>query len=81
MPNSFFSINMPYGMRTHFNNEWLFFNREKMPLGWCTGNITNFDSYEEFLNPPIFTKYSCLTQELLLKLSFNGEKGIERDNN
>jgi len=52
-----------------------------MLLGWNNGNNTNFDSYEEFLNYPIFTKYSCLTQELLLKLSSNGENGIKRDNN
>jgi hypothetical protein len=79
MPKSFFSINMPYGMRTHYNDEWLFFNREKMPLGWNTGSKTSFGSYDELLVLPIFTKYACLTQELLLKLSSNGEKGIKRN--
>jgi len=72
---------MPYGMRTHSNGEWLFFNREKMPLGWNTGSKTSLGSYDEFLALPIFTKYTCLTENILLKLSSNGEKGIKRDNN
>ena len=72
---------MPYGMRTHYNDEWFFFNREKMPLGWNTGSKTSFGSYDELLALPIFTKYSCLTEDILLKLSSNGERGIKRDIN
>ena len=71
----FFRINMPYGMRKNENNEWFFFNREKMPLGWNKENNTNYD-------PPtqaIFTKYSLLTDPTLLKLSCDGENAIKRN--
>lgn len=72
----FFRINLPYGMRKNLNNEWFFFNREKMPLGWNKDNNTDFDA------PPsqaIFTKYNLLTEQTLLKLSHDGERGIKRN--
>ncbi len=53
----FFRINMPYGMRKNTNNEWLFFNREKMPIGWNINNNTNHNSDESFSQYPIYTKY------------------------
>jgi hypothetical protein len=34
MLTDFFRINLPYGMQKNEKGEWMFFNREYVPLGW-----------------------------------------------
>ncbi len=78
MLGDFFRINLPYGMRKNENDEWSFFNREYVPLGW---NSTSREfGKEPFSELPIHTKYSKLTEATLLKVAWS-EDGIRRNEN
>jgi hypothetical protein len=74
MLTDFFRINMPYGMRRNSNNKWFFFNREYLPLGWNDKHASKEDA-----DLPIHTRYTGLTENTLLKLSWNGEDSVKRD--
>lgn len=64
----FFRINLPYGMNKNENGEWMFFNREYMPLGWkesfTNENIIHNSSKTTI---PIYAKYKGLTDAIILK--------------
>ena len=67
--SDFFRINLPYGMQRNTQDEWFFFNREYMPLGWnqTTGqqSLDNSGAYSEF---PVYTKYKGLSDTKILKI-------------
>lgn len=67
--NKFFDINMPYGMKKNSNNEWMVFNREYLPIGWCNKtqeeNSSNIDAYNSY---PVHSKYKKLTDEKIEKI-------------
>lgn len=73
----FFRINLPYGMKKNQNNEWYFFNREYLPLGWNdkSSNIKN----DDFSDLPIHTSYKGLTEKFLISISYNGEESVRRN--
>jgi len=81
MLSDFFRINMPYGMARNENEEWMFFNREYMPLGWNTKKPD--EDVPEFQYPfaqlPIHTKYKGLGEITLLKLAHSGEEAVRRN--
>lgn len=78
--NTFFSINMPYGITRNNDNEWIAFNREYMRLGWNAienkKSIQENDVYSEF---PIYTKYKNLSEKVLLEIA--GVNKIDRNTN
>src|SRR5688572_14245072 len=79
MLSDFFRINMPYGMEKNGNGEWMFFNREYMPLGWNTKRPdTELPKYP-FSELPIHTKYLRLGDKTLLTLAHHPENGISRN--
>lgn len=80
MLSDFFRINLPYGMKRNTNNEWVFFNREYVPLGWNTtsGKRSVHENEEAFIHLPIRTKYKGLTEEKLKKLAIEPD-AIGRD--
>jgi len=67
----FFSINLPYGMEKNEKGEWMVFNREYKPLGF------NSKKKEVYENYPIFTKFSGLTDECILKIASRSEEKEE----
>jgi hypothetical protein len=80
MLSDFFRINLPYGMKKNSDNEWLFFNREYIPLGWNT-NPQNQSIYGDsaFAELPVYTKYKKLTEPTLSKLAWDDTKGVKRN--
>lgn len=84
MLGDFFRINMPYGMMKNDNDEWAFFNREYVPIGY-----NDRDSKYNLSNQhdiPVWTKYKALTEKKLLSFSHGGKgggigEGVERDSN
>lgn len=74
----FFRINMPYGMKRNENNEWIFFNREYMPLGYNTVIHPSVNDTKAYDHLPLFTKYKGLTEAKLLKLAYEPE-ALRRD--
>lgn len=80
MLTNFFRINLPYGIARNNNDEWMAFNREYMPLGF---NDIKFKQHigTSYHENPIYTKYTRLTEKLLLELAFDKEKGVKRDLN
>lgn len=79
MLTDFFGINMPYGMKRNSKGEWMFFNREYVPLGWnTTGNHQSI--YGNFYSElPIYTKYKVVTEGKLEELAW-GKEGVQREN-
>jgi hypothetical protein len=79
MLSDFFRINLPYGMKRNSRNEWMFFNREFLPIGWSTRkrtvSLANDDAFTEI---PIYVKYKGLTETRLLNLSWDPEL-VQRD--
>src|SRR5665647_3714145 len=65
----FFRINMPYGMKKNSNNEWMAFNREYVPIGWChrtpIENMMDRDAYSTY---PIHATYKTLTDKKIEKI-------------
>jgi len=82
MLSDFFRINLPYGMRKNASGEWFFFNREYVPLGWNIKRLSSsgngIDPYSEL---PIYTKYKKLRDATLLKLAWDAEHGVQRNEN
>lgn len=78
--DNFFRINLPYGLRRVTKNRWIVFNREYQPLGWNSKSqgvsIYAPDSHDDL---PISTAYEGLTEELLLRISWNDIDGVQRD--
>lgn len=72
---------MPYGMTRNEQGEWMFFNREYMPLGWNTTTPdTSIDTLKRpFDNLPIYTKYKGLGEKSLLNLGHNVEESVRRN--
>ena len=60
----FFRVNMPYGMKKNSENNWMAFNREYVPIGWCREtpkeSIRNVDAYNSY---PIHSAYKKLTEK------------------
>jgi hypothetical protein len=77
----FFRINLPYGMKRNSNNEWFFFNREYVPLGWNTTNRKSLHSDAAYSELPVYTKYNHLSEKILLKLAWDSINGIQRNDN
>ena len=76
MLTDFFRINLPYGMERNNNGEWMFFNREYVPLGWSS----HAQSYKAFVSQlPLYTKYTKPTDATLVKLAWESESGITRN--
>lgn len=73
--NSFFAINLPYGLLRDENDEWEIFNREYIPLGF-TDTETKISDQSKI---PIRTKYNGLTEKLLIEIAAKDGKSIERD--
>lgn len=76
--SDFFRINLPYGMKKNSKNEWFFFNRDYVPLGWNkSGESINTDT--PFPEVPVHTKYKGLTENTLIKLAWDNIEGISRN--
>lgn len=77
--NSFFEINMPYGMLKNKNGEWMAFNREYLPLGW-----TDLSQQESLCSPfmqyPVYSRFPKLTDDAIRDI-FNDPDLIYKDNN
>jgi len=77
--DDFFRINMPYFMVRIKNDEWVFYNREGLPLGW--NDIYKKEHHKEddaYANVPIRTKYVDITEEFL-NLLVDDEKYVSYD--
>lgn len=75
----FFRINLPYGIKRNFANEWFAFNREYMPLGWnSTQHKKSIFDDTGYLQYPIYTKYKGVTEKELIKIAQN-ESAIHRN--
>ena len=61
----FFRINMPYGMQRNDKGEWMFFNREYMPLG----NISRDHEVMKEHAPHYYCRYSNMNDKLLESLA------------
>ncbi len=65
-------------MKRNSKGEWMFFNREYVPIGWTSTerheSIYNDNAFGEL---PIYIKYKGLTEAKLLKLAW-GEDAIQR---
>lgn len=72
MLNTFFKINLPYGIKRNDNGEWMAFNREYIPIGFNKGKESDNDQYN------IYTSYKGLTEKLLIELADGGHH-ISRD--
>lgn len=68
MLSDFFAINLPYGIARNYNNEWIAFNREYMPLGF---NDIKYKKKPgcDFDNLPVYTKYTKVSDNLLEELA------------
>ena len=84
--DTFFAINMPYGLRRNKYGQWMVFNREYMPLGYNSTthqeSMSGFPDEEDYAykKQPIYTSYEGLTEKLLLLLADDNEDNIRRDN-
>lgn len=74
----FFRINLPYGIARNENGDWMAFNREYLPIGFNTKNGNSFD-INKGSELPVYTKYKSMREDFLLKLSYDGENGVKRD--
>jgi hypothetical protein len=72
MLDTFFKINLPYGIKRNDKDEWMAFNREYLPIGFNSGKESDNDKYN------IHTCYRGLTEKLLVELA-DGEHRISRD--
>ena len=77
--NTFFQINMPYGIAKNDKGEWWAFNRENAPLGFNQRISVDINTTTDY---PVHTAYKALNDVTLLKLAHNigDEGGIRRDN-
>ena len=78
MLSDFFRINLPYGMMKNEKSEWFFFNREYVPIGWNSTAQNDFKK-NGFADLPVYTKYTRITDAMLLKLSWDGEVSVRRN--
>lgn len=76
MLTDFFRINLPYGIKKNSKGEWAAFNREYQPLGFNKTSQTL--PSEEFDKLFVYTKYTGLTESLLLKIA-SEERFAKRD--
>lgn len=74
--NSFFQINLPYGIKRNADGEWFAFNRDYAPLGFNKNENPSENGL--FNDLPIHTKYANLTDARLLELA-GDEKFVKRD--
>jgi hypothetical protein len=79
MLSDFFRINLPYGMKRNSSGEWMFFNREYVPIGWnSTERHVSIHQENPFGELPIYSKYKGLTEAKLLKLAWSPD-AVRRD--
>lgn len=79
MLTDFFRINMPYGMKKNAEGEWMFFNREYVPLGWNSTESHHKSEFGDFFSAlPVYTNYKGLTESKLEKLAW-GVEGVQRN--
>ena len=80
MLTDFFRVNMPYGMRRNENQEWMFFNRDYMPIGWSSTKRTGGEPEDTtFDDIPVYARYKNVPESFLLKLSISGERSLKRN--
>lgn len=66
-------------MRKNNEGEWMFFNREYVPLGWNSTKHATQSTYWDFYSDlPVYTKYKGLTEAKLEKLAWSKE-GLKYD--
>ena len=70
---------MPYGMKKGPSNEWFFFNREYVPLGWNSNDkLESIFEDKPFGTLPVYTKYKGLTDAAILKI-IKSPEFVQRD--
>lgn len=72
---NFFQLNLPYGMeKDPFTKEWMLFNRDHSPMGFCSERKVGCERY------PLFTHhYFGLSERFLRNLVDGRETLIHRD--
>jgi hypothetical protein len=75
--NTFFRINLPFGIRRNQKNEWAAFNREYLPIGYHNCKSMNVLDEITLATLPIFSKYVGLTEQFLTELA--GSERVLRD--
>jgi hypothetical protein len=68
MLNNFFTINLPYGIARTESGEWMAFNREYLPLGFCDESLKALPGYSYTLLP-VYCKYKNISEAELAKLA------------
>lgn len=82
MLSDFFRINLPYGLARNKKGEWMAFNREYMPLGYNnSGPRTLFFPKQEIPDLPVYTKYTRVTEKILLSVAARNGEAVKRDEN
>lgn len=71
--NNFFRINLPYGIFKDTQDNWTCFNRSSQPL---SSNTDSFEFRVDESEKYTFTKYSGITEKLLIELA---EDNFKRD--
>ncbi len=68
-------------MQRNENGEWVFFNREYMPLGWNTTRVNSDNNAlkRPFDELPIYTPYKGLGEKKLFALGYDGEDAVRRN--
>ena len=80
--NTFFTINMPYGIQKNDKNEWVAFNREYAPIGWneyLKEGGANLTEKESTSHLPIKTSYKSIDR-VILKYSNMYDNLVQRNN-
>jgi hypothetical protein len=65
-------------MMKNEKGEWFFFNREYVPIGWNSTAQNDFKR-NEFVDLPVYTKYTRITDAMLIILARDGEDSIRRN--
>jgi len=68
MLNNFFTINLPYGIAKTESGEWMAFNREHLPLGFCDETLKGIPGFS-YTNIPVYCKYKNISKAELKKLA------------
>jgi hypothetical protein len=68
MLNNFFAINLPYGIARTESGDWMAFNREYLPLGFCDESLKALPGYS-YTHLPVYIKYKNISEPELAKLA------------
>ncbi len=68
MLNNFFRINLPYGIAKTESCDWMAFNWEYFPLGFCDETLKGMPGLS-YTNIPVYCRYKNISEKELEKLA------------